>query len=147
MANVKKAVFLSVGEKVIVFVIQFVSSVVLARLLSPHEIGIFSIGSLILALSHALRDLGITSYLIQERDLSPARLQTAATIAVIMSWTLALVVLALSGPVSSFYREEGVGEVLRVLAINFFFLPFGSVSMAILKRNMNFDKVDRKSVV
>lgn len=143
MANVKKAVFLSVGEKVIVFVIQFVSSVVLARLLSPHEIGIFSIGSLILALSHALRDLGITSYLIQERDLSPARLQTAATIAVIMSWTLALVVLALSGPVSSFYREEGVGEVLRVLAINFFFLPFGSVSMAILKRNMNFDKVVR----
>src|SRR5574343_1222896 len=103
MANVKKAVFLSVGEKAIVFVIQFVSSVVLARLLSPEEIGIFSIGSLILAMSHELRDMGINSYLIQERDLNPKRLQTAATIAVIMSWTLGLLTWVASGPVSAFY--------------------------------------------
>lgn len=143
MANVKKAVFLSVGEKAIVFVIQFVSSVVLARLLSPEEIGIFSIGSLILAMSHALRDLGITSYLIQERDLTPVRLQTAATIAVIMSWTLGVLTWVASGPVAAFYREDGIGLVMHVLSINFFLLPFGSVSMAILKRNLNFDKVVR----
>ncbi|WP_374243267.1 lipopolysaccharide biosynthesis protein [Zoogloea sp.] len=143
MANVKKAVFLSVGEKAIVFVIQFVSSVVLARLLSPEEIGIFSIGSLILALSHAVRDLGITSYLIQERDLTPKRLQTAATIAVIVSWTAAVVTWVVAAPIAAFYREEGIGQVMHVLSINFFLLPFGSVSMAILKRNLNFDKILR----
>lgn len=143
MSKVKKAVFLSVGEKAVVFVIQFVSSVVLARLLTPEEIGIFSIGSLILALSHALRDLGITNYLIQERDLSPKRLQTAATIAIVVSWLLALVTYGVSEPIAAFYAQHGIGQVMRVLAINFFLLPFGSVSMALLKRSMSFDKVIR----
>ncbi len=143
MADLKKAVLISVGEKYIVFVLQFVSSVVLARILSPHEIGIFSIGSLVLSLSHALRDLGISNYIIQEKELTPQRLQTAATITLAMSWLLAVVALLVSGPVAAFYREEGVGQVLVVLSLNFFILPFGSVSAALLRRKMQFGRLIR----
>ena len=143
MASVKKAILFSVGEKYIVFFIQFASSVVLARILSPHEIGIFSIGSLILSFSHALRDLGISNYILQERELTQDRLRTAATITLAMSWLLAIVALGVSGPIAGFYGEDGIGEVLVVLSFNFFILPFGSVSVALLKRNMQFDKLIR----
>lgn len=143
MAKLKTAILFSVGEKYLIFVIQFVSSIAIARLLSPHEIGIFSIGSLILSFSHALRDLGISNYLIQERELTPERQRTAGTITLAMSWFLACVALLASGPVADFYHEDGVGEVLTVLALNFFILPLGSVSGALLRRNMQFDKLIR----
>ena len=143
MAKLKQAIFFSVGEKYVVFLIQFVSSIVLARLLSPHEIGIFSIGSLILSFSHALRDLGISNYLVQEQELTEQRLRTAGTITLAMSWFLAVLALLASGTVARFYREEGVGQVLVVLSLNFFILPFGSVSAALLRRNLQFDKLIR----
>lgn len=143
MASLKSAALISVGEKYIVFFIQFVSSIALARLLSPSEIGIFSIGSLILSLSHALRDLGISNYIIQEKDLSRARLQSAQTLMVIMSWLLAILAWGASWWVGEFYDEPGVGLVLRVLSINFVLLPFGSISMAVLRRSMKFDSLLR----
>ena len=111
MAKLKTAILFSVGEKYLIFVIQFVSSIAIARLLSPHEIGIFSIGSLVLSFSHALRDLGISNYLIQERELTPERLRTAGTITLTMSWFLACVAWLASEPLAAFYREDGVGEV------------------------------------
>lgn len=143
MANLKKALLISASEKYIVFALQFISSIVLARLLSPHELGIFSVGSLILSLSHALRDLGISNYIIQEKELSPTRLQTAATITLGMSWLLGSGVLLASEPLAEFYREEGVGQVLAVLSLNFFILPFGSVTAAMLRRKMQFDLLIR----
>lgn len=143
MAKLKTAILFSVGEKYLIFVIQFVSSIAIARLLSPHEIGIFSIGSLVLSFSHALRDLGISNYLIQERELTPERLRTAGTITLTMSWFLACVAWLASEPLAAFYREDGVGEVLNVLALNFLILPLGSVSGALLRRNMQFDKLIR----
>ncbi|MBN9694943.1 MAG: oligosaccharide flippase family protein [Zoogloea sp.] len=143
MASLKSAALISVGEKYIVFFIQFVSSIALARLLSPSEIGIFSIGSLILSISHALRDLGISNYIIQEKNLSQARLQSAQTLMVITSWLLALLAWGGSWWVGGFYDEPGVGLVLRVLSINFVLLPFGSISMAVLKRSMKFDSLLR----
>lgn len=143
MANLKSAIFISVGEKYIAFFIQFVASIALARLLSPSEIGIFSIGSLILSLSHALRDLGISNYIIQEKDLSRERLQSAQTLMMMTSWFLAVLAWGASWWVGAFYDEPGVGLVLRVLSFNFVLLPFGSISMAVLRRNMKFDSLLR----
>ncbi|KAB2970189.1 lipopolysaccharide biosynthesis protein [Zoogloea sp.] len=143
MASLKSAVFISVGEKYIVFFIQFLSSIALARILSPSEVGIFSIGSLILSLSHALRDLGISNYIIQEKDLSRDRLQAAQTLMMIVSWLLAVVAWVASWWVADFYDEPGVGMVLRVLSLNFVLLPLGSISMAMLKRSMRFDSLLR----
>lgn len=112
---------------------------VLARLLSPKEIGIFSVGSVAAALCHTLRDFGVTNYLIQEQELTAARIQSAQGITLIIGWGLGLVLLLLSTPIAVFYKEPGMQQILTVLAINFFLLPFGSITAALLRREMRFD--------
>lgn len=143
MASLKTSILFSFGEKYIAYVIQFATSIAIARLLSPQEIGIFSIGSLILSLSHVVRDLGVSNYIIQEKELSPARIQTAQTLVILMSWFLALLTWGASGLVSDFYHEPGIGRVMVVLSLNFLVLPFGSVAMAIMKRQMKFGRLLR----
>lgn len=141
MKNLKKSIFISIGEKYLIFVIQFVASIIIARLLTPGELGIFSIGSIFLSFSHVLRDLGISNYVIQERNLTEQRIQTAQTLLFAFSWTLAIIVWLASLPVSAFYSEPGVQDVILVLSINFLILPFGSLASALLRRDMYFDRL------
>jgi O-antigen/teichoic acid export membrane protein len=141
MAVVGRSIALSFAEKYYTFAVQFVSSVIIARLLSPKEIGIFSIAAVFVALSNAVRDLGISNYVVQERDLSVGHLQTAQTIMIVASWTFAAA-LWLSAPlVASFYGESGVGLVMRVLAANFALIPFGALTLALLRRELKFGRL------
>ena len=45
--------------------IQLVGSLVVARLLSPTDFGLFAIAGSVVAVSSSLREFGITNYLIQ----------------------------------------------------------------------------------
>ncbi len=141
--SIRRSLALSAADKYSSLAIQFLTSIVLARLLSPEDIGIFSVGSVAATLSHTLRDFGVTNYLIQEKELTAARIQSAQGITLIIGWGLGLLLLLLSMPIAIFYKEPGVQQILSVLAINFFLLPFGSITAALLRREMRFDLIYR----
>lgn len=128
-------------------VLMFASSLVLARLLTPHEIGIFSIAAVAGGIAHAVRDLGITNYILQENDLCADNLRSAIGLTTAVGWSLALVIALSSAPLGAFYAEVGVGDVLLVLALNFVLLPFCSVSAALLQREMRFGTIQLTRVV
>lgn len=144
--SAKKALAISLVDRYSVTAIQFATSLALARLLSPTEIGIFSVASVVAAAAHAVRDLGITNYLIQEQQLSTARIRTAQGLALLIGWSLAIVVALLAAPVAAFYANDGIRTVILVLALNFFLLPFGSVTSALLRRDLNFGALFRISL-
>lgn len=118
--------------------LQLVATVILARLLSPEEIGVYSVGAAVIMIAHTLRDFGTSTYVIQERELTENRLGTAFTLTVIVAWVLALALWLASTPIGRFYGDARVAEVLAVMALNFALIPFGSISMALLRRAMNF---------
>lgn len=139
MASIRRSLAISFGERYSTIVIQFAASLILARMLTPTEIGIFSVGSVVVGLSHALRDFGVTNYLLQERELTPERIRAAQGVTLFIGWALAALLWLLATPLAAFYGETGVRAVLQVLALNFVLLPFGSVTAALLRRDMRFD--------
>jgi O-antigen/teichoic acid export membrane protein len=141
MSNLRRSIALSFAQRNSTLLIQFLSSLVIARLLSPHEIGIFAIGSVIVSFSHIVRDLGVSNYLIQERELTPDRIRAAQSIVLLTSWTIALALAVLAGPAAIFYSEPGVALTMRVLAISFVLLPIGAVTVALLNREMAFGRI------
>ena len=146
MPSVRKSIALSFAENYSVMIIGTISVMVLARLLTPEEIGIFSVGAAAVALAHAMRDLGVSDYLIWERELTTERIRTAFAVTLIIGWTLAAVLIALSGPVSDFYNNPGLRLVLRVLSLTFLVMPFGSPILALLQRDMAFGVLLRINV-
>lgn len=141
MVNIRRSLALSFAQRNSTLVIQFVSSLFIARLLTPHEIGIFSIGAVVVSFSHILRDMGVSNYLIQERELTTDRIRAAQAIIWITSWTLALALILLSYGAGKFYAEPGVTLTMQVLAINFLLLPIGNVTVALLTREMEFGRL------
>lgn len=138
---VRKALFLSMIQRYVAFGISFVSSMVLARLLSPGEVGIYTLAAAVVAVATMLRDFGVGDYIIQEQNLTRDKQRAAFTVTLGMAWFIALVLAVLARPLSIQYHEAGLAAVLYVLACNFLLLPFGSVTFAILTKNMAFGTI------
>ena len=65
--------------------IAFVSVIILARLLTPQEIGVFSVCMAFVGFLHTLRDFGIGAYLLQERQLDKEILRSAYGLALLFA--------------------------------------------------------------
>jgi O-antigen/teichoic acid export membrane protein len=141
LVSTRKALFLSIAQRYVGLMIYIVSTMILARLLTPEEIGIFSLCAAVMAIANSMRDFGINEYIIQEKKLTAERIRAAYGLAIIVAWGLALVIYGLRWPLAYFYGEPGLKEVLAVLALNFFLLPFASPGFAILTREMAFPTI------
>ena len=91
MASIRKALSLSFASKYSSLAIHTVAIMVLARLLTPAEIGVYSVGAAVVALAHVLRDFGVGNYLIQEKELTQDRIRTAFGVALVIAWVMAAV--------------------------------------------------------
>ncbi|WP_372720937.1 lipopolysaccharide biosynthesis protein [Immundisolibacter sp.] len=138
MASIRKSLAISLTERYLITGVQLVSTMVLARLLSPHEIGVYSVATVFMGLIQAFRDMGVGQYLVQEAELTRDKIRTAAGAVLCTSWLLAPVVFFAAGPVAAFYREPGLADVLHVLALNLLLIPFGATVQAFLHRHMRF---------
>jgi O-antigen/teichoic acid export membrane protein len=141
LISTRKALFLSLAQRYVGLAIYIVSTMILARLLKPEEIGIFSLCAAVTAIAGALRDFGISEYIIQERELTRDRLRAAYGLAIVIAWTLALIVFLLRSPLAQYYGEPGLRAVLAVLTLNFLLLPMASPAFAVLTREMKFSAI------
>ena len=136
--SVRRALAMSAIARIGSSVIGFASVMVLSRLLTPTETGIFSVSAAMITLAHALREFGITSYINQERELTAERVATTLGIAIAIGWSIAIALWVISEPAAQWYAQPGVGATIRVLAIGFFIIPIGSPSIAMLYRDMRY---------
>lgn len=114
--------------------IHFGVTIVLARLLSPSEIGIFSITAVLTSIAHIFRDFGVGSYLQREKNLTQDKIRAAMGVLITSSWLIALVLLLISEHVAEYYKQPGISSLMPVLAIGFIFIPFGAITRALLIR-------------
>jgi O-antigen/teichoic acid export membrane protein len=121
-------------------VILFILSLVLSRLLSPSEIGIYSMTAVVIGFAHIFRDFGVGSYIRSCKDLTIDKIRTAMGVLITTSWLLAFFVYASSGFVAKFYRQPGVEEIMEILAFSFLLIPFGAIVQAVLGREMQAGK-------
>ncbi|HEY4079255.1 MAG TPA: oligosaccharide flippase family protein [Burkholderiaceae bacterium] len=108
--------------------VNFVVAILLARLLSPHEMGLFALASVIANVAQVFRDVGVTAYLQREDDLSAEKIRAAYGLLCCSCLAVAIVLFAIG-----FVLGE-VGPVLQVLALGTAILPFSIVQAALKQR-------------
>lgn len=141
MTQTKKNLLISFVTQYLELVIQFVGVLILARLLSPQEVGTYSVAAFLMTLLHVFRDFGVARYVIQERELTPDKIRSAFGVAIILAWVVALVLLVSSRHVANLYEEPAIQDILIVMSASFFITPMGSWLAAILRREMQFKKM------
>ena len=70
MNSVRRSVWLTFADSYFGLVLQIASTMIIARILTPQEIGVFAIAAVFSTLASMFRDFGVAEYLIQERELT-----------------------------------------------------------------------------
>lgn len=138
MPSVRRSLVFAFARQYTNLLIGLPTIIVVSRLLTPTQIGIYSVSVATTAVVQMLRDFGVSEYLVQAKNLDDEMARSAFTVNLIIAWTLAVVVFISSPWIAVFYKEPGVGFVLQVLSLNFVLLPFGSTVTAMLNRSMQF---------
>lgn len=138
MSSVRVALLISFFLSNGITVLQFISSLIVARLLSPREIGVYSIAAAIIAIAQLFRNVGVANYLVSETDLTYDKIRAAFGVQLVTSWILGLLVFASSWLVAGVYRENGIREVMAIASISFILAPFGGVTLTLLLREMRY---------
>ena len=141
MSSSRAALAFSLAEKYTSFAIGLVSTIVLARLLTPAEIGTYSVAYSVFTIGHVLRELGVGEYVIQERELSRDRLRAALFISILMATIAAAVLAASSDIIATFYGQAVLRDIALLLALNMLLIPFGAITLAYLRRELRFGRV------
>lgn len=139
--STRKSLAFSFLDRYASLAISVVSSMVIARLLTPAEIGIFSVTMVLLMLVSTVRDMGAGQYLVQEKELTTERIRAVWAVQLGLGLSLACIVLLASYPVSVFYKEPRMRDIMFVVALNYAVNPFGSLTYAWLMREMRFESV------
>ncbi len=138
MTTIRRALGFAFGSAYATSILTFVTSLYIARALSPAEIGLFSIAAAIGAIATKLRGMGLSAYIVQEQELTPDRIRTASGVLFLASWSLGLLMVLGSGPVARYYDNDAIAELLKILAVGFGFIPIGGTTLSLLTRNLQF---------
>jgi O-antigen/teichoic acid export membrane protein len=145
--GVRKALSLTFVRTGVALVFNVASVTIVSRLLTPAEVGVFSVATAFVTLAHMLRNFGVSDLIIQEKTLSEDVIRTAFTMNVVIAWSLGLLLFGCSGLIGRFYGDPGVAHVTRVLSLLFALMPFGTTPLARMKRNMQFSLLVRIQVL
>jgi O-antigen/teichoic acid export membrane protein len=136
--SLRRALGFSFAGKYSSMVMEFVSVMVISRLLSPAEIGIYSLAAGTIVIGQMLRDFGLSLYLVQEKELTDEKIQSCFTISIILCWSLAAIYFFSAGAISRFINHAEVEFLVQILSINFLLIPFGTFTLSLLRREMKF---------
>ena len=137
----RRALLWSFAERYASFVVTVASTLLLARLLTPAQVGVYSLCAALGTIAAILRDFGVSEYLIQERDLTRDKVRSAFGVALVTAWVLAALVFFSRGALARYFNEPGVAQVLAVTTLHFLILPLSSPAFALLNREMAFHRI------
>ncbi len=114
------------------------STMIIARLLTPQEVGTFAIASAIVMIISEFRLLGAGMYLVREADLTEDKIRAATGLTILISWGMGLGIWLSAGFVADLYRLPPVETIFRILSVTFFLAPVISIPTALLTRDFRF---------
>lgn len=134
--STRKHIGISFATQYLDMTIHFLAVLVLARLLTPEDIGTFSVAAFFMALLHMFRDFGVIQYIIQEQDLTEDKIRSAMGVTIILALIVSLFLFASSGIIGRFYGNPEIEKLLIIMSASFAISPFGSLLGGIFRRNM-----------
>jgi O-antigen/teichoic acid export membrane protein len=140
MADLRRSLVINFFSSSGAAFLQFIVSVLLARILSPSEIGVYSMTAVFVNFAHVFRDFGVSTYIQREPDLTPQKIRSAIGVVFTSSWFIAGLLFLLSGWIGNWFGEPEIVPVMRVLSIGFLIIPFGAITSALLARELAAEK-------
>lgn len=127
--------------------VQFIVSIILARLLLPSDYGVVSMILVFTAIANVFIQTGFSTSLIQKKDSDELDFSSVFYISLLIA-SICYVILFFSAPIiASFYNMPAITSILRVISLTLFFGAINSVQNAKIAKEMKFKKLFLSSLV
>ena len=121
-------------------VLQWATTIFVARLLLPEDYGILTAATVLLDLADLLAAAGMGRALVHKRDLTPSHQAQAFTLCLVLSAFLYAILWFAAGPVGARVQDPHFPAFLRVIALVLWLVPIASVANAMLERDLALGK-------
>jgi O-antigen/teichoic acid export membrane protein len=136
--SLRRSVFASVLGTYGVFAIAMAASMVLARLLTPAEMGVWSIAQAAMFLSATLRDVGAGDYLVRSGDLSRRAIGRVFALMLSISLVCALFLWFGRAAIAAFFHEPRLTGLIGITTLTYLLMPFGLGALVTMERELAF---------
>jgi O-antigen/teichoic acid export membrane protein len=123
--------------------VQFVGLLWLSRLLTPADYGLVAMALVVTGFAELVRDMGISSALIQKEELNDEVILTAFWFTSAMGAALGILVAALAPLLALTFKAPDLTGILLLLALTFPILGSTTVHQALLERRSRFPLLAR----
>ncbi|RMF13780.1 MAG: hypothetical protein D6757_07480 [Alphaproteobacteria bacterium] len=137
-ASLKRDFSIALATRLALAMIHIATTAVIARLLTPAELGVYAVAIGLVMLVEAMRVFGVNSYVVRADTIDAPLVRSALGLSAVFSLALALAALALAEPAGAFYGSEGVARCIRILALNMAISPWPGLAQALLQRSRRF---------
>ncbi len=120
--------------------ISVLSTMILARLLKPDDFGLMALASAVYAMVNIIREFGFDTALIQNQKANRSHYDTAWTMEVIFAITAASIITAVSDFTASFYGDERLSDVLKMMAVIILINGFNNIGVVEFRKKLSFNK-------
>lgn len=127
--------------------LAFITSLAVARLLGPRQIGLAAMALVFSSLALILLDAGLPSAVIQRPNLSERDKSTAFWAGMALGLALTLVGLGLSWPLAHLYGEPEVQPLFAALSLAFLLTAPGMIQGALLHRELRFRSLEVRTMI
>ena len=115
-------------------------SIILARLLSPHDYGVIALITVFTAVLQVFVDSGLGNALIQKKDADDGDFSTVFYTNVFFCTVLYCLMFFLAPAIAGFYRNASMTPMIRVLGLTVLISGVKNVQQAYVSRNMLFKR-------
>ena len=137
-AAIIKATKWSFFEKFGHQLLQFVLSVILARILSPKEFGLIAMMSIFTALGNSFINGGFQKALIQKKDIEDIDKCSVFYFNIVVALIVSSIIWIFAPRISLFYQQPELTLITRFFSLIFLFSAFGLVQDSLFAKSLDF---------
>ena len=149
--KIVKATKWSSITEVVAKLITPITSVVLARLLTPEAFGVVATLTMVITFAEIFTDAGFQKYLIQHEFVDDVDKDQSTNVAfwsnLIMSLAIWIIIGIFADHLASMVGNPGLGHVLTIACISIPLAAFSSIQMALYKRDLDFKTLFKVRIV
>ena len=121
--------------------VQLASTILLARILSPHDFGIVAVVLALVGFAPMLIDLGTGEASTQKTLITPDQISTLFWLNVAVSLVLAVLLIASSGMIARVFGEPSIAGIALALSVTFVLTGMSTQHSALMRRAMQFHRI------
>lgn len=128
------------ASEIFIRIFQFLTTIVLARLLMPEHFGLIAIALIFSQLAFVIFDFGFSAALIQKKELQAIHYSTTFVVYLILAVFFMALVVLIAPLAANYFRQPILADMLRLLSVIFIFYALSAIPSIKLTRSMWFKR-------